>query len=157
MPIKQIKPIIDYSVRDFCFRPYSNHPKGCPNFGKRETCPPQASFIDDVLDLTKPVYAIWNIFDFACHTIKMSQLHPSWSRRQIECCLYWQGTARKQLKEEIFNFEFNPSHNGYDVFTCPEAMGVNVTETMKSIGEILEWPPVTKTYQVAIAGTKKGE
>jgi len=26
---------------------------------------------------------------------------------------------------------------------------------MKSIGEVLEWPPTTKTYQVAIAGEEK--
>ena len=35
---------------------------------------------------------------------------------------------------------------------CPEGAGVNITETMKNAGIILEWPPVNYTYQVALAG-----
>jgi predicted metal-binding protein len=152
MPVKQINLVVDKSVRNLCCKAYPMHPHGCPNFGKRSTCPPQVSYIEDVLDLSMPVYAIWNIFDFRSHVQKMSALHPEWSQRQLECCLYWQGTARKKLKEQIFDFEFNIDHIGYKIIACPEAMGVNVTETMKGIGELLEWPPTTKTYQVAIAG-----
>jgi predicted metal-binding protein len=155
MPIKQIELIIDYHVRYLCEEPYPNHPKGCPNYRRKLSCPPGAPFIETVIDLSKPVYAIWNVFDFASHTIRMYQLHPDWSQRQLECCLYWQGTARKKLKELIFDFQFNPDHISYEIFTCPEAIGINVTETMKSIGEILEWPPVTKAYQVVIAGVRK--
>ena len=40
------------------------------------------------------------------------------------------------------------------VLYCPEAMGVNVTETMKNVGIILEWPPETVTYQIVIAGSR---
>jgi hypothetical protein len=37
------------------------------------------------------------------------------------------------------------------VFLVPEAHGLNVTATMKSIGIELEWPPKTVTYQIALA------
>jgi len=37
----------------------------------------------------------------------------------------------------------------------PEAMGVNVTETMKRVGIELEWPPVNVAYQIALAGIFK--
>jgi hypothetical protein len=81
--------------------------------------------------------------------------HPGWSQRQAECCLYWQGTARKRLGEIIDEFmvwasgDYNPE-NGV-AFLVPEAHGLNVTATMKSIGIELEWPPKTVAYQVAIA------
>lgn len=38
---------------------------------------------------------------------------------------------------------------------CPEAMGVNVTATMKNLGVTLEWPPQKVVYKVAIIGTIK--
>jgi hypothetical protein len=148
---KEVKPIIDYEVRNLCFRSYPGHPKGCPNFGKRPSCPPKAPILSMVMDLDQPVYAIWNVFDFGRHTQRMNVVHPGWSRRQLECCLYWQGTARKQLQAEINQF-LSEMDGLWTVIKCPEALGVNVTETMKSIGEHLEWPPVTKTYQVALAG-----
>ena len=147
---KQVEIVIDQSMRGLCRKPYPGHPKGCPNYNKRHDCPPKVPLIGKVFDLDEPVYAIWNKFDFVSHTSKMRELHPEWSDRQVECCLYWQGTARKQLKSEVelFNLE-NP---GYIVLTTPEACGVNITETMKNIGILLEWPPKMVTYQVALAG-----
>ncbi len=151
MPSQRVELVIDKSVRGLCSRSYPLHPKGCPNFGKRPSCPPQAPFIEDVLDLSKPIFVIWNVFAFRDHIQKMRVAHPDWSQRQLECCLYWQGSARKVLHDEISVLGL--LRGGWDhVLVCPEACGVNITETMRSIGEILEWPPVTKTYQVAIAG-----
>ena len=142
--------VIDLSVRNLCFKPYPNHRRGCPNYKKKPGCPPQAPMISDVLDITQPVWAVWNVFDFASHCKKMKAAHPGWSKRQIECCLYWQPRARKQLKGIIE--EFSGTHKGLRFISCPEACGVNVTKTMCSVGQILEWPPFTKTYQIIIAG-----
>ncbi len=152
MPCQKVELVIDHSVRGLCSHPYPLHPKGCPNFGKRDLCPPGAPLIESVFDLSKFVYAIWNIFDFGAHVQKMKAVHPDWSQRQSECCLYWQGGARKSLRDEISFWSLSGEWNA--VLTCPEACGVNITETMKSIKEILEWPPVSKTYQVAIAGVR---
>lgn len=142
--------IIEPSVRRICFRPYPNHKKGCPNYDKKPGCPPQAPLIEKILDIDQPIWAIWNIFDFRQHCEKMKKKHPNWSERQIQCCLYWQGTARKALKGIISDFSIE--HWGLKVITCPEACGVNVTNTMRRIGHILEWPPKTKTYQIVLAG-----
>jgi hypothetical protein len=38
---------------------------------------------------------------------------------------------------------------------CPEAMGVNVTATMKNLGVELEWPPKNIVRKVAIIGVRK--
>lgn len=149
-----IQPSIDYGFRMMCRSPYPNHPKGCPNYGKRKTCPPIVKTLEEIFDCSKNFYAIWTTFPFGEHIAKMKQLHPNWSERQLSCCLYWQGTARKNLKQEIL--KFTQTHSDFLIITsCPEAMGVNVTATMASIGEELEWPPKTITYQVALAGTFK--
>lgn len=148
---KKVEIVIDQSMRGLCAKPYPNHKKGCPNYNKRHDCPPLVPLIGKVFDLSKPIYAIWNIYDFGGHTERMRDAHPQWSDRQVECCLYWQGSARKQLKSEIEDF-MKVHGNGYIILTTPEACGVNITETMKNIGIELEWPPVKVTHQVALAG-----
>jgi predicted metal-binding protein len=146
-------PVIDPRVRRLCIEPYPGHIKGCPNFGKKKGCPPQASMYQDLYDLSKPVYAIVNVYDFKAHVDRMRTAHPDWSDRQLGCCLYWQGTARKQLMLMIN--DFLRDHKGYSVETCPEAMGLNVTQTLRNAGFELEWPPVNIACQVALAGVKK--
>lgn len=174
--IIQVKPIIDYSVRGLCVKPYPGHPKGCPNFNHKDGCPPEAALFDEVFDITKPVYAIINRFDLKAHIDKMKMAHPDFTEAQLKCCLYWQNTARKQLTNEIVRFMFDhldyyvavAGYRGLDkdiksilrqhiIPSPPEAMGVNITETMKNVGIILEWPPETIAYQIALAGIKKQE
>ena len=144
--------IIDKSVRGLCVRPYTNHPKGCPNFGKRVTCPPQVRMINEVFDISKGFWIVWIDFDFKSHCDKMKRKHPNWSQRQIECCLYWQGTANKMLRKSVVDMVYYL--DGWQVSYCPEAMGVNVTATMKNIGAELEWPPKNIVRKVALFGVK---
>ena len=155
MPYKVVVPVIDYSVRNLCTRSYPNHLKGCPNYDKKVGCPPQCKRIDKVLNLGEPIYIIWNVFRLADHVARMKVLHPFWTWRQLTCCLYWQPKARKQLEQEIRDFNLEHSLLYKIILRVPEARGVNVTETMKKIGEYLEWPPKTKTYQVALIGQKR--
>lgn len=142
--------VVDYAVRKLCAAPYTNHRKGCPNFGKRLDCPPHAKRIEHVIDLTRDVFVIWNKFNFGKHCQRMRSKHPEWSQRQVECCLYWQGTARKQLRYKII--EFKREHSGMTIVKNPEGAGVNVTATMEKVGIILQWPPVDTTYQIVLAG-----
>ena len=152
---KQVVPIIKHNVRNLCRAKYPGHKDGCPNYDKKEWCPPQAPLFDEYYDMEQPIYIIWNKYDLKTHVDKLKSKYPHWSERQLKCCLYWQPTARKQLKKEIV--EFIRNNDGYKITTCPEAMGVNITETMKSIGVELEWPPQTVTYQIAMAGKIKNK
>jgi len=150
--------VIDKSVRGLCRRPYPNHPKGCPNYGKRSTCPPQVKLIDEIFDANKGFWIVWVDFDFASHCNNMKTKHPNWTQRQIECCLYWQGTAKKKLKEELQDvmYYLEGSENWELVNNLvPEAMGVNVTATMKNIGVELEWPPKKIVRKVALLGVER--
>ena len=148
--------VVDYSVRKLCSRPYPNHARGCPNYGKRPICPPQCPRIEETYDMSKGFWVVWIIFDFAAHRRKMRRKHPEWSQRQIDCCLYWQGTAKKMLREAVQDVEYYLEGRGNWVTTdCPEAMGVNVTATMKNLGIELEWPPEKVVYKMAIIGIRK--
>jgi len=151
----KVKPIIDLSMRTLCLHKYHNHPKGCPNWNKKDGCPPKSRVIDKIIDIDKTVYAIYNKYPFGKHVKKMKDKHPNWTKRQLECCLYWQGTARKQLKEKIYIFLKEKPN--YIISHCPEGSGVNLTETMKQVGIELEWPPKKYTYQIVLAGIPMGE
>jgi hypothetical protein len=148
----QVLPVLNPKVRGMCCLPYPGHKHGCPNHGQRDTCPPAAPLFPEAFDMTRPVWAVWNKFPFGEHVQRMREAHPKWSERQLACCLYWQGTARKQLREVIARFQ--SEHADLQVTTCPEAMGVNVTETMLQLGIEL-WPIEQWTYQVALAGTAR--
>jgi hypothetical protein len=151
MPFAQVIPVVDYSVKGLCVKPYLGHKLGCPNFHKRKDCPPFAPKITETLDIAKPVYAIWNAFDIGSHIAKMRAKHPRWSEHQLSCCLYWQPKARKALRSIIRAFLRDNPH--LRAISTPEAQGVNLTATMASIGIILEWPPRNIAYQIVLAGT----
>ena len=94
------------SPRGLCVREYYNHKNGCPNYNKNgRHCPPNSPIFDTVYDLSKPTYAIYNIFNFKDHVERMKKRHSHWTQRQVECCLYWQGRARKQLREKVEIFK----------------------------------------------------
>ena len=150
---KQVQVTVDYSVKELCGKKYPNHPKGCPNLGKRKDCPPFAPKIEDVLDLSKPVYAVYNVFLFGEHVARMKENHPEWTDRQAKCCLYWQSKARKQLMAKIVDFK--EQFPKLYIVKNPEACGVDLTSTMRSAGIRLEWPPEKLTYQIVLAGTQK--
>lgn len=153
MPWAKLKPIYNPSVRSLCTRRYPGHPRGCPNHGKRPTCPPQAPHLGRIIDLGRDVWAVWNCFDLAGHVARMRGRHPHWSERQLRNCLYWQGTARKRLRAEVRTVLLMQFHQfGAQVLYCPEACGADVTGTMVRIGIALEWPPETFAYQVALVG-----
>lgn len=140
-----------HEIAALCTKPYPGHPKGCPNFGKKDGCPPKVPHIFDTIQLERPIWLVWNEFNIGAHANRMLNLHPKWSRRQCYCCLYWQGTARKQLRAAIDDFQY--SVPDLTAVACPEAQGLNVTACMRNIGIELQWPPKTVAYQVVVIGS----
>lgn len=140
------------SPRGLCVREYKNHKKGCPNYGKKRGCPPNVPMFDEVFDLNKDIYLISIKYDLGRHIKLMQKKHPLWTETQLKNVLYWQGTAKKQLRERIKEFIKNYREEGYYVTTTPEAMGVDVTRTLKLVGIDLEWPAKETVYKIALAG-----
>ena len=155
MSWRLINPILlTESSGDLCRLEYPNHPDGCPNYGKKNGCPPMAKSLKSLIK-SSPIYVIWTVFAFGRHVQKMKLRHPGWSERQARCCLYWQGAARKQLRIKVNDFLL--VHPDMRIIWCPEASGVNVTKTMAVVNLILEWPPETIAYQVVLAGRWNNE
>lgn len=155
MGILKVTPVMMSDVHgNLCTMEYYNHKKGCPNFNKKNGCPPNVKRFDKLYDMEKDVYVIYNIFLFGHHVRRMKLLHSDWTQKQAECCLYWQGKARKYLNEQILQFKLTFG-NEYEIEKIPEAMGVNVTDTMANAGHFLEWPPKSITYQIALAAHLK--
>jgi hypothetical protein len=156
MTIFRVEPVLDPKTRGLCRLPYPGHPKGCPNYGKKDRCPPKSPLWRDVYDLEAPTYAVVSEFPLGPHMARMKAAHPYWSLKQCRNVLYWQGTARKALREKIFRAvracTDRPSGIVYQAEETPEAMGVNVFATMEKVGIILEhgWPATIK--HVALLG-----
>jgi len=161
MCYKQVT-ITDYGrkYQNLCKARYHNHPKGCPNYGKRLDCPP-CDRVDQKFDLTLPTYVIYTEFPVGKFAERIRVNHPEWKDmpRQWYNCIRWQGTARKQHRKDIL--EFQEKFPTLHVDTNPEALGVNVTAVMKQVGIDLEWNYHDnhninrKTYSVSIAGILK--
>jgi hypothetical protein len=80
----------------------------------------------------------------------MRQKHPLWTERQLRHVWFWQPTARRILGEKIA--EFRKLFPDYRITLSPEAMGVNVVETLRNVGIALEFPVRDTAFQIALAG-----
>ena len=123
-------------VRDWCCLPYPGHPKGCPNYGIKDRCPPKSPYITEVLDVDKPIYFVHSDFELCSHVSKMKSKHPDWSDRQLRNVLYWQSRSKKQA---IIRARYAQSILGTEVIVpMGESLGVNLYATCWHSGVRLE-------------------
>ena len=135
--------IVSPQVQSCCFLPYPGHPKGCPNYNNRSTCPPHAKLWND----GEQVAVIAVKFDLAAWAAEMKRRHPDWTDKQCRCCLYWQGAVRKALQDWAASAK-GKSWGALEMI--PEAHGVDVTKMMKRLGLPLQWPPRDFVWKVAM-------
>jgi len=138
---------INYKAREWCKLPYPAHTKGCPNFGKNPYCPPTAPLIEDWLGDYRQAWFICLAFNLKEHREAMLAKHPKWTNRQANCLLYWQPKVNKALKLAVSHFAVNRL-NG--ITYCPEAMGLNVIATAKSVGIPIKTKPIDTIYKIAL-------
>lgn len=143
---------IDKKSREWCKLPYSDHPKGCPNYGEKSECPPKAPFVEDFINLSKKHWFICEHFSLMDFENKMMKKHPTWTKKQARCCLYWQGTVRKKLNNYVKNFIDGRIDLTYTLI--PEAMGVNVIKTAKRLNVPIKTKPDTYICKIALVGHK---
>lgn len=142
--------IVDYRAREWCKLPYPGHPKGCPNFGHKATCPPQVCCIEGFIDLGKPMWLVVEAFDLRGHMDRMKATHPTWSNRQARCVLYWQASVNKRLQEAC---SVQAQHENGVYTVCPEAMGVNVILTAKQLGLPVHNRPRDVVFKIGLVGS----
>ena len=142
---------VNHKCRGYCTIPYPNHPKGCPNFGKHDECPPKAPLVEDVFDFDEKMFFIIEEFNLKAHVEKMKTKHPHWTPRQCKNLLYWQGGVRKRLREKTQNFiTWNDPCMIYTLL--PEAMGVMVIDTALAVGIPIEKTPENKVFKISLVG-----
>jgi len=140
--------------REWCLLPYPNHPYGCPNYGMRVVCLPDAPMIQEFVDIQRSLWLVVVEFNIGKQERRMLQQHPEWSRRQARNLLYWQGEVNSTLsiRTEVFVQE----HPGTVYTLCPEAMGVNVIATAQRVGVPVKVKPNSTIYKMALVGYPKG-
>jgi len=133
-------------VTQLCTASFYKHPKGCPNYNKKEGCPPNQPLIDEILDFQRDLFAIYTEFNVGEFAEKIKSAHPDWkSPRQWYNPRYWQPKARKFQRQEEKNAKEEYSLDV--ILNSPEANGLNVTGLMKEIGIAMKWnwPPEHNT------------
>jgi hypothetical protein len=147
-------------IQLFCKLPYYGHSHGCPNYGKRERCPPNQPLIDKVLDLSQETYIIYTNFRVGEFAERMRMMHPEWENqpRQLYNPRRWQPIIRKEHRLEVD--KFLAEHQDLTYTTYSEAHGVNLDMLMHRIGIELkwDWPPKhdkdNEVYLISLGGKK---
>jgi hypothetical protein len=111
---------------------------------------PQAPLFDQYFDLSRPIYVIYVNFDLV-RFFQERETKSGVCANQTRRGKAWQGHARRLLRDNIRDFlSFHP---GYSVAFNPEAMGVNVNETMARVGVSMTWQDLPESiHKVALAG-----
>lgn len=153
--------ILNEKAKIWCKLPYPSHPHGCPNYGKKDICPPRAPDVRDVLDFNESMFFVVIRFDIGEHARRMKEKHPGWTDRQAHCLLYWQPKVVKALHEEVgrraFVVDSLSNKITHIVTYVPEAMGVDVFGTCKLLGIPIERNPIKYVHKVALVGRPRNE
>ena len=132
----------------WCRLPYPGNPNGCPNFGKKDSCPPLTPYF---LDIYKPhVFVAFMQFDFKEYLETKISLHSDWTERQLRNPWYFQSHLDSQLKHFVDSQLGQPGFENFQAIYSSEAMGVNMHLTARRAGVELEWPPKKDMYRITL-------
>jgi len=135
-------------TRLWCQLPYPNHPKGCPNYNNKVSCPPKVRYKPNILKNYSSFYLIYAIFNLKKQKERMLTKHSDWSQKKAGCLLYWQNSVKKTLKDLINEIYSKNKNKIMRLFSCGsgfssigfnqgvvysmEAIGINVLNTLKN-------------------------
>jgi len=132
----------------WCSLPYPSHKNGCPNFGKRDDCPPFAAYF---LDVYKPeIYIAFMRFDFGQYLEQKRKIHPDWTSKALRNPWHFQGHLDSKLRAFVNSELIKPDFENFQAVYSPEAMGVNIHLTSRMAGVELEWPPRINMYRITL-------
>jgi predicted metal-binding protein len=141
---------ISEELRDkWCQKPYHQHPKGCPNFGKRETCPPHVTSAKTLIQNYPFHHIVWGVFEIKTFADIRREEHPEWSERQLRNPRHWQNQLKAMLRNYIMEFsEFAELYHGvfresayilgagsgFWNYPSMEAACINAFATLRAVG-----------------------
>jgi len=152
IPLHEKDIVLDPRARGpWCKLPYPGHSRGCPNYGKKKTCPPQSKPF--IYLVRPPFFLVARPFNLWAQATRMKKLHPSWSDRQCRNLLYWQKSIIKKLRDEA-NVFIKSKGDDFILLEVPEANGVNVFKTCENVNILLERDPKKIVWKAMIIGKK---
>jgi len=132
----------------WCTLSYPGHKNGCPNFGKKESCPPFAPYF---LDRYKPeVFVAFMRFDFGEFLERKRKVHPDWTERALRNPWHFQGHLDSKLKSFVNSELIKSNFENFQAIYSPEAMGINIHLTARNAEVELEWPPRKNMYRIIL-------
>jgi predicted metal-binding protein len=164
----EIKPgsiVFTDKTAKWCTLPYPGHPRGCPNYGVKRTCPPKIdrSPYSDFVRSARFFKLVLVKVDLNQQSAKMLGKHPDWSDKKSRCLRYWQPGAKKAISDYIErtcqpgDFVLG-SGSGAKVFhkerPSMEAAGINVFQTLKNNGIKFEVKPRNYATLVSLVCSK---
>lgn len=105
-------------------------------YGTRPECPPKALYVEEVLDLNRPTYLVYQEFNLEGYVEGRRKLFPDWTEAQLRNVLYWQNGNLAALRRKV-----DSAHRLLRTGTAlmkPEANGVNLYRTAAASGLRLE-------------------
>lgn len=148
IPLKRV--ISGSYVRDWCKLSYPDHPKGCPMYNTRPSCPPQAPLLEDLVK--PPFYLVLQEFDLEQQEKRMKLKHPDWSVKMCRNPRYWQKSFMKQILAEAQQFLWKFPQGM--ILVRPEANGVNLFSTCRLHGVRLERNPQKIVKKMVLIGAR---
>lgn len=109
----------DKNIIALCKTPYYGHTKGCPNFGKKNGCPPSKT-IDKFFNFNEDIFLIYTKFKIGKFAEKMRLSHPEWIENIYS---YQENNYVKNLIEKIklnhpnWSEEYFPEKNNNEWFS----------------------------------------
>ena len=155
--------VITKKTEKWCQLPYPGHKKGCPNYMKSKTCPPNVTYIGKFIHQFNLFLLIWAEFDFKKYKELRFEEHPEWSKNQVKCVLYWQASIKKILKNKIKTIKNTSDYllscgSGFgNSIKSMEAVGINVFATLKNNNIDFEIKPQNKILLVCLLCKKLNE
>jgi predicted metal-binding protein len=173
MPWKEIPQealIFDTKVQSYC-----NNPKYvCPYFGHSWACPPKAPYLEEEIMSYESYFLIYTKFDLKGNSMKNKKRYKGYSymrkimEKEIESFLkqhndrfdelkiLWDGHCRICEKEnKTCSIENNiPCRYPNKIRYSMEAVGIDVTQTVKNVNLDIEWPPVNRIYRFGLICAK---
>ena len=124
------------TVNQLCTQQYYKHKKGCPNFNKKDGCPPKISHISQEYDISS-IHLLYVKFPFLDYVSARGEIHTDWNLRQLANQRHWQNHLRSTL--DMYWGSIREEYPYYKKIQNPEGQGVNVEETLKQYDIYLDW------------------
>ena len=151
IPLKRV--IWHPKVREWCLLPYPNHPKGCPMYGTRASCPPEAPLFNELVE--EPYYLVIQEFDLDAQEKYMREVkgHKNKSSKWCRNSRYWQKGFMNRIIAEANKFLWSFPEGR--ILERPEANGVNLFATCAHHKIMLERNPQKIVKKMVIVGKRK--